>query len=190
MFDVGFWELVLLGVIALVVLGPERLPQVARTAGRWVGRARSYASNLTDELERQTRDAEGGSGIGTLRDELNRTRDELTRARDELNHAAERLHSDSRDVADELEAADRATAQGVDGTDGTAPEAVAHDASGGEDPAADFGDADAYVDDYLSNIPEDLTDYADAEPFSVEKARAEHARRDHANAPSAPTNPD
>lgn len=187
MFDVGFWELVLLGVIALVVLGPERLPQVARTAGRWVGRARSYASNLTDELERQTRDAEGGSGIGTLRDELNRTRDELTRARDELNHAAERLQSDSHDVVEELEAADRATAQGADDT---ATEVVAHDASGGEDPAADFGDADAYVDDYLSKIPEDLTDYADAEPFSVEKARAEHARRDHANEQSAPTNPD
>jgi sec-independent protein translocase protein TatB len=40
MFDIGFWEMAFIGVIALVVIGPERLPGVARTAGLWVGKAR------------------------------------------------------------------------------------------------------------------------------------------------------
>ena len=40
MFDVGFWELSLIGAIMLVVLGPERLPGVARTAGFWIAKIR------------------------------------------------------------------------------------------------------------------------------------------------------
>ena len=39
MFDVGFFELLMIGVVALVVIGPERLPRVAKTAGMWMGRA-------------------------------------------------------------------------------------------------------------------------------------------------------
>jgi sec-independent protein translocase protein TatB len=53
MFDIGFWELVLVGIIALVVLGPERLPGAARTLGQWAGRARSYLRHFTSELERE-----------------------------------------------------------------------------------------------------------------------------------------
>jgi sec-independent protein translocase protein TatB len=53
MFDIGFWELVLVGIIALVVLGPERLPGAARTLGLWTARARSYLRNFTSELERE-----------------------------------------------------------------------------------------------------------------------------------------
>lgn len=54
MFDVGFSELVLCFVVALVVLGPQKLPAVARTLGRWTGRARAYVRNLSAELERET----------------------------------------------------------------------------------------------------------------------------------------
>lgn len=55
MFDIGFLELVLIGVLALLVLGPERLPHAARTAGKWVGKAKRMASSLTDELNRQVK---------------------------------------------------------------------------------------------------------------------------------------
>ena len=58
MFDIGFGELFLCFVVALVVLGPERLPKVARLAGRWTGQARAYMRNLSTELERETHAAE------------------------------------------------------------------------------------------------------------------------------------
>ncbi len=54
MFDIGLGELFLCFVVALVVLGPERLPKVARMAGRWTGQARAYMRNLSAELERET----------------------------------------------------------------------------------------------------------------------------------------
>lgn len=64
MFDVGFSELLLCFVVALVVLGPQKLPAVARTLGRWTGRARSYVRNLTSELERETGGAEFTRDLG------------------------------------------------------------------------------------------------------------------------------
>ena len=54
MFDFGFSELLLCFIVALVVLGPERLPKVARTVGRWAGQARGYMRNLTAELDRES----------------------------------------------------------------------------------------------------------------------------------------
>ncbi|MFW5825116.1 MAG: Sec-independent protein translocase protein TatB, partial [Marinobacter sp.] len=53
MFDIGFLELVICAIIALLVLGPERLPVAARTAGRWVGSARRMVRQFTNELDRQ-----------------------------------------------------------------------------------------------------------------------------------------
>ena len=54
MFDISFGELALCFVVALVVLGPEKLPKVARTVGRWAGQARGYMRNLSAELQRET----------------------------------------------------------------------------------------------------------------------------------------
>lgn len=53
MFDIGFSELLVCAVIALLVLGPERLPQAARTAGRWVGKARRMVQQMSEEIDRQ-----------------------------------------------------------------------------------------------------------------------------------------
>lgn len=59
MFDIGFWELVLIAGIALIVIGPERLPKAANTVGRWVGQARRLARGLQaqvrEELAREER---------------------------------------------------------------------------------------------------------------------------------------
>ena len=55
MFDVGFSELLLCFIVALVVLGPERIPKLARTLGNWTGQARVYLRNLTAELDRESR---------------------------------------------------------------------------------------------------------------------------------------
>jgi sec-independent protein translocase protein TatB len=50
-FDIGFWELLLVFVVALVILGPERLPQVAAKAGRWMANARAIVRNLRAQIE-------------------------------------------------------------------------------------------------------------------------------------------
>lgn len=53
MFDVGFWELALIGLVALLVVGPERLPRIARTAGLWIGRARRTLGSVKAEIDRE-----------------------------------------------------------------------------------------------------------------------------------------
>lgn len=53
MFDIAFTELVLIAVIGLVVLGPQRLPKVAGEIGRWIGRARRTVADLRRQLERE-----------------------------------------------------------------------------------------------------------------------------------------
>lgn len=55
MFDVGFWELMLLGLIALIVVGPERLPALAYRAGLWVRRARDLLQSTREDIEREIR---------------------------------------------------------------------------------------------------------------------------------------
>ena len=53
MFDVGFWELSLIGLVALLVIGPERLPKVARIVGLWLGRGRRMINSVKADIERE-----------------------------------------------------------------------------------------------------------------------------------------
>ena len=53
MFEIGIWELVLIMVIALIVIGPERLPGMARNVGRWVGKARGMVRSVKAEIDRE-----------------------------------------------------------------------------------------------------------------------------------------
>lgn len=55
MFDIGFLELMVVGILGLLVLGPERLPKAARTVGLFIGKIRRTMSNIQDDLERQVR---------------------------------------------------------------------------------------------------------------------------------------
>jgi sec-independent protein translocase protein TatB len=58
MFEVGFTELLLIFALALVVLGPEKLPKLAQQVGRWVGRARAMARQFRDQLEEEAHNLE------------------------------------------------------------------------------------------------------------------------------------
>ncbi len=55
MFDIGFLELMVVGILGLLVLGPERLPVAARTVGLFIGKIRRTMGNIQDDLERQVR---------------------------------------------------------------------------------------------------------------------------------------
>lgn len=53
MFDIGFSELIVIGVVALIVIGPERLPRVARTVGHLLGRAQRYVNDVKADINRE-----------------------------------------------------------------------------------------------------------------------------------------
>lgn len=84
MFDIGFYELALIGVLALLVLGPKRLPEAARTAGRWVGKLRAFVSNVKQDIDREI---EGGELT-----ELKRLKEELSQARTLIEESSNSIH--------------------------------------------------------------------------------------------------
>ena len=69
MLDVGFGELFCFGIIALLVLGPEKLPVAARFAGRWYARTKRYISNIQNEIDRELKLSEFRK---EMQDELDR----------------------------------------------------------------------------------------------------------------------
>ena len=77
MFEIGSGELLIIALVALIVLGPERLPKAARFVGLWVRRARNQWNSVRDELERELAAEE-------LKRSLHDTQDSLRRAGDEL----------------------------------------------------------------------------------------------------------
>ncbi|MCD2449782.1 Sec-independent protein translocase protein TatB [Methylicorpusculum oleiharenae] len=53
MFDVGFWEICMVGLVSLLVIGPERLPKAARIAGYWLGKTRSMVAAVKAEIKEE-----------------------------------------------------------------------------------------------------------------------------------------
>lgn len=88
MFDIGFWELVLISVVGLVVLGPERLPHAIRSVSRFIGAAKSMANNVKDEISHELKIQElhenlrkaEKMGMEDLSPELKASVDELKQA--------------------------------------------------------------------------------------------------------------
>ena len=86
MFDIGFWEICLIGVIALLVVGPEKLPKVARTAGMWVGRAQRMVSSIKQDIDKELRLQElQESLLKNERDEIHQFVEETKGSVSEIN---------------------------------------------------------------------------------------------------------
>jgi|GEM_PF-1653074 len=110
MFDIGFLELVLVAVIALLVLGPERLPKAARAAGAFVGKAKKMLSQFTQELDKQIKAEElrekiekEGKNIGLP--EIQKTIDNAMKQAKEFEHLTETeiLPPDTKPLSDQPE---------------------------------------------------------------------------------------
>src|SRR5690606_17055057 len=84
MFDVSFSELMLLGVIELIVIGPERLPKVARTIGHLVGRAQRYVSDVKTDIQREMDLDELNSLKGQMEDAARSVKSSMQTASDSL----------------------------------------------------------------------------------------------------------
>ena len=91
MFDIGFSELLVIGVVALIVIGPERLPRVARTIGHLMGRMQRYVADVKADIDREVeleelrkmRDSvqQAATSIeSSVQSELNKTETELNQA--------------------------------------------------------------------------------------------------------------
>lgn len=107
MFDIGFSELLLIAVVALVVLGPERLPRAARFAGLWVRRARAQWYAVRSELEHELAAEE-------LQRSLRETRDAVQRTDADLRAQGEALQ---RDIDDALRGSGASTPPAGDARD-------------------------------------------------------------------------
>lgn len=92
MFDISFTELLVIGVIALVVIGPERLPKVARTLGHLVGRAQRYVSDVKTDIQREVE-----------LDELRKLKDQMQEAAQSVQSGIQNTESALRQPLDALE---------------------------------------------------------------------------------------
>ncbi len=90
MFDAGFLEFLIIGIIALVVIGPERLPGVARTVGGWIGKARAFVDNTKRDIEREINATEMRELLDSQKKEI----DELRNIVDDTKESFKKQASD------------------------------------------------------------------------------------------------
>ena len=90
--DIGFWELAIIAIMALVVVGPERLPLLLGKVGRWVGKARAYVSTVRGDIEREVQKAEKmvaeNDALAELKEATELARKQATDAQKTMNNPA------------------------------------------------------------------------------------------------------
>lgn len=96
MFDVAFSELLVIAVVALIVIGPERLPKVARTLGALTGRMQRYVSQVKEEVNREVRFQE----LQQLQQEIQAT---ATKAQSSIQHEVDGITQDLPGFSDETQ---------------------------------------------------------------------------------------
>lgn len=95
MFDVGFQEIVLIGVIALIVIGPERLPAVARSVGLWVGKIQRFVAGVKSDIASELKSDE-------LRNLLNSQEDQIRELKEMVNETRSDLERTAKTASDSL----------------------------------------------------------------------------------------
>ena len=92
MFDVGFSELIVIALVALIVIGPERLPRVARTVGALLGRAQRYVNDVKADIQREVELEELKNIRSTFEDAAKSVGDSINQVGGELNDAAKKFN--------------------------------------------------------------------------------------------------
>src|SRR5205823_10353930 len=102
MFDIGFSELLVIGLVALIVIGPQKLPRVARTAGHLLGRLQRYVADVKADINREIELEE----LRKMRDSMQKATSEMQSAVDsELHKTAEELNKAAASAAAETQPA-------------------------------------------------------------------------------------
>ena len=102
MFDVGFSEMLMIGIVALVVIGPERLPKVARTAGLLLGRMRRYVSDIKADINREMQLEELKQLKAEMQESAREFERSITSEMQELEQAAQSVIRDQSQTAANL----------------------------------------------------------------------------------------
>jgi sec-independent protein translocase protein TatB len=100
MFDIAFSELIVIAIVALIVIGPEKLPKVARTLGALAGRMQRYMAQIKEEVNRESRFAE----LQQLQQEI---REAANSAQSGLQDQVNRLSHNVTEVANKIAAQDQ-----------------------------------------------------------------------------------
>lgn len=95
MFDIGFSEMMIVAVVALVVLGPEKLPRVARQAGQWMGKLQRYVADVKSDINRQMQ-------LDELRSVQTELQDAARSLRSEVDGTVSQLKNDLQSVQSDL----------------------------------------------------------------------------------------
>ncbi|PID61009.1 MAG: twin-arginine translocase subunit TatB [Gammaproteobacteria bacterium] len=103
MFDIGFTEMMLIGVVSLIVIGPERLPAVARTVGTWVGRVRRFVTGVRADFTRELESGDLRKLIGDQREQINELKKMVNEAKSDFRRDADEIVSGTRRQVESME---------------------------------------------------------------------------------------
>ena len=116
MFDIGFSELMVIGIVALVVIGPERLPKVARTLGLLLGRAQRYVNDVKSDINREMQLDELKKLQSQVADSARELEGSVRKEYDTARSSFDSLGSPVRSAVAELEATARAASAELEQT--------------------------------------------------------------------------
>lgn len=102
MFDMGFTEMLLIGIVALVVIGPERLPGVARTAGKYLGKLKRFMTTVRADVESELRTDELREILAKQQEELNSLKDVVTDTAKDMDISADVLGDTAENLNESL----------------------------------------------------------------------------------------
>ncbi len=106
MFDMGFLEFLLIGIIALIVLGPERLPKAARTVGLWIGKAKQGFDSIKTEIDRELKVKELQQQIADQKAKLEQEFDvtsDVKSIKDDVSQTVNSIHSEVSSLGKEFD---------------------------------------------------------------------------------------
>lgn len=125
MFDVGFTEILLIGIVSLIVIGPERLPAVAKTAGQWIGKLQRFVKGVKTDLASELETGDLKKLIGDQREQINELRDMVSTAKKDFQSTSQSVVKSTREGLTELETTiNQAKSDPVDSADAKANDAA------------------------------------------------------------------
>ena len=141
MFDIGFTELLLIGIVALIVIGPERLPAVARQAGQWVSKVQRFVRGVKTDLASELESGDLKKLIGDQREQINELKTMVSSAKQDFESSTREVVQGAKKRLNDMETSVQESAADVQGV-AEADATTAGDASSVNNDKATASNAD------------------------------------------------